>query len=98
LRLSCPRLLRTVSCCSSNTPRLQKCMIPLHELTRHLERHSSRRPPSLSGRKFVILHGASCFPPGLLALPALRTLRPPGFLHPDFQDLRADSPPLHAES
>ena len=36
-----------------NTRVPSKCMVPLHELLRHVGCHFSRRPESLSGRKFV---------------------------------------------
>ena len=40
-----------------------ECMIPLHELMRHVGCHSSRRPESLSGRNFVRSRGEFPLPP-----------------------------------
>ena len=45
----------------SNTRVRCKCMFPLHELLRHVGCHSTRRPETLSGRKFVVIQGNFCF-------------------------------------
>src|ERR1035438_8798549 len=72
---------RAVSSCCSNTLVPNKCMIPLHQLLRHVGCHSSRRPESPSGRIFVIRSGDFYFLPQLWAPLAIRARRPLRSLH-----------------
>ena len=52
---ACSKFSCAVTACCSNTRVRSKCMVPLHESLRHVGCHSSRRPESLSGRKFVLI-------------------------------------------